>query len=286
MLPDLFKSTLRRMCILTGTAVWFALILSLSRHTTTAQNSQTIYLPLIASPTPFVHSINRLPNPSFEAGWYHPGGIPELQIPQSWTFTWLTGPTGYGNNPWDVWVRPEVRVLPSSQLPPHEHPLFIWDGNQTVKSFKAYGAISFQMTTNVTLEAGKYVFEMSVFPDLVVGYNPDGSKIWAPDPLSGEVKLAAGANSTDWLLPTFGRKNSFYFVFVLFEPQTWPVSAALKGRHAIVNNGWFIDDWWLWRQDDLPLPPGIYTGHGTPFINPPTILYGFPVGESSGQVDE
>jgi hypothetical protein len=214
-----------------------------------AQTNHTIYLPLITRHNPFPRGENLLANPSFEGDWYHPDGIPELQIPSGWAFSWQTGPTGYGNNPWDVWVRPEVRVLPSEQLPPHEHPLFIWDGNQTVKMFKGYGAISFELTSQLWLEPGTYVLEVSVFPDLVVGYDENGNKIWAPDPLSGEVKLLAGNGSTGWLLPTFGEKNTFYYVFTVSQRQNVWVGAAVRGRFAILNNGWFIDDWWLWRRD-------------------------------------
>lgn len=291
MSPNQLNFALGRARALLGTAVLLTFAVHFAHQAATAQDNQIIYLPIITSPGPFVHGINRLPNPSFEAGWYHPDDIPELQIPEGWVFTWQTGPTGFGNEPWDIWVRPEVRVLPSEQLPPHEHPLFIWDGNQTVKSFKASGAISFQMTTNVTLEPGKYVFEMSVFPDLIVGYNPDGSKIWAPDPLSGEVKFAAGNSATDWVLPTFGQKNTFYYVFIITQTQTIPISAAMRGRYAILNNGWFMDDWWLWQQDDLPLPPGVYTEWGAPALFaanyvPPVTPYTFPVGRPAAGIDE
>lgn len=29
-------------------------------------------------------------------------GIPELQLPNGWAFEWDEGPTGFGNQPWDV----------------------------------------------------------------------------------------------------------------------------------------------------------------------------------------
>lgn len=284
------KSALWCVLFCVGTAVLLTL-LSHQPRPVTAQDDHAVYLPLVSRPIIFTRGNNLLPNPSFESGWYHPGGIPELQIPEGWTFTWQTGPTGFGNEPWDVWVRPEVRVLPSEQLPPHEHPLFIWDGNQTVKIFKGNGAISFQMITYLLLEPGKYVFEMSVFPDLVVGYDDEGNKIWAPDPLSGEVRFIAGDQVTDWLLPTFGEKNTYYYVFIITQTQTILVSTAMRGRYAIQNNGWFMDDWWLWRQDDLTLPPGVYTRSGQPAMlaanaAPPVIPYTFPVGNPTMGTDE
>ena len=62
------------------------LIVSLSgkgQHFLSAGSSETIYLPLVSVPP---RGPNLLPNPSFEGGWYHPNGIPELQIPEDWQF--------------------------------------------------------------------------------------------------------------------------------------------------------------------------------------------------------
>jgi len=209
-----------------------------------SQNN-AVYFPLIQTPP---RGPNLLPNPSFEAGWYHPGGVSELQIPEGWQFWYEEGANSLDPDPWNEWVRPEVRVLASAYLPPAERPLFIWDGNQTVKVFKGYGAIHFELTTNLLLEPGDYVLEINLFPDLVVGYN-NGEKIWAPDPLSGEVKLIAGNRNTGWLLPTFGQKNRFRYAFTLNQTENVRVGAAMRGRWAIQNNGWFMDDWDLYKLD-------------------------------------
>ncbi|MCB8976937.1 MAG: hypothetical protein H6657_05865 [Ardenticatenaceae bacterium] len=206
---------------------------------TQAGTNQTLYLPLITVPP---LGPNLLANGSFEGGWYHPNGTPELQIPEGWQFTFAEGTNTLDPDPWNVWVRPEVRVLPSAFLPPAEHDLFIWDGDQTVKVFKDSGAISFELTTAVFLQPGTYLLVINVFPDLIVGYD-NGQKIWAPDPLSGEVKLIAGNGTTGWQLPTFGQKNRFQTTFTVTQPQTVVVGAAMRGRWAILNNGWFMDDW-------------------------------------------
>ena len=206
---------------------------------TQASANQTLYLPLITVPP---LGPNLLSNGSFEGGWYHPNGVPELQIPEGWQFTYAEGTNTLDPDPWNVWVRPEVRVLPSAFLPPAEHDLFIWDGDQTVKVFKDSGAISFELTTAVFLQPGTYLLVINVFPDLIVGYD-NGQKIWAPDPLSGEVKLIAGNGTTGWQLPTFGQKNRFHTTFTVTQPQTVVVGAAMRGRWAILNNGWFMDDW-------------------------------------------
>ncbi len=276
------KTAVPSLTLLVCTAV---LLLLLGRHTrqTEAGEEYTVYLPIIAKPEAptYPRGNNLLNNSSFEGGWYHPNGIPELQIPNEWVFVWEEGPTGFGSETWDVWVRPEVRVFPSYLLPPHEHPLFIWDGVQTVKIFKDSGAISFELTQNVWLESGTYVLEMSVFPDLVVYYE-NGEKVWAPDPLSGEVKLIAGNNNTGWLLPTFGDKNTYYFVFTVAQAQNVRVGAAMRGRWAIRNNGWFMDDWWLSRLPNTQFETGVFDGRGQPprfsdeYI-PPAEPYIFPV---------
>jgi hypothetical protein len=203
-----------------------------------------IYLPLITVPA---RGPNLLPNPSFEGGWYHLDDIPELQIPEDWQFAYDEGDNPLDSAPWNVWLRPETRVLSSAFLPPAEQALFIWEGDQTVKVFKGYGSISFALTTAVSLQPGTYILEINLFPDLVVGYD-NGQKIWAPDPLSGEVKLIAGNGTTDWLLPTFGQQNRFQTSFTLSNSQTVVVGAAMRGRWAIQNNGWFMDDWWLYQQ--------------------------------------
>ena len=222
-----------------------ALIAALWPQTQPAKaGSNTIYLPLVLTPD---LGPNLLSNASFEQGWYHPNGIPELQIPNGWQFTYAAGSNPLDPDPWNVWVRPETRVLPSAFLPPEEHDLFIWDGNQTVKVFKEHGSISFQLTRSMTLSPGTYVLVINVFPDLVVDYDSSGEKIWAPDPLSGEVKLIADSGTTGWMLPTFGQKNRFQTTFTLTQTKTVTLGAAMRGRWAIKNNGWFMDDWGLYK---------------------------------------
>jgi len=191
---------------------------------------------------------NLLPNPSFEEGWYHIDGIPELQVPNQWQLDWESGPNPLDFDP-APWVRPESRVLTPDFLPVDEHELFIWDGAQTVKIFKGTGAVSFRLTSSVQLQPGSYLLEIPVFPDLVDEY-VGGEKVWAPDPLSGEVRLVVGDRPTDWALPTFGQKNTFTYAFRVETPQDLRVGAAMRGRWAIENNGWFMDDWSLVRIGD------------------------------------
>ncbi len=190
---------------------------------------------------------NLLPNASFEEGWYHINGVPELQVPNRWILEWETGENPLDPDPWNNWVRPEIRVLTPDFLPPAEHDLFIWDGRQTVKVFKGQGAISFRLLTDVYLEPGSYQLEIYFFPDLVVDYSADGGKVWAPDPLSGEARLVMGAQTTPWVLPAFGQKNRLAHTFSVEVGQVMRLGAAMRGRWAIENNGWFMDDWSLRR---------------------------------------
>ena len=190
---------------------------------------------------------NLLPNPSFEGGWYNMNGIPELQLPNEWRLEWEEGNNPLDPDPWNAFVRPETRVLSKAFLPAFEHPLFIWDGEHTVKIFKEHGAISIRLLTTVNLPPGVYELQINVFPDLIVDYTAGGRKIWAPDILSGEVQLLADGQNGGWLLPRFGQKNTFSYRFVVAAAHPVTVGAAMRGRWAIANNGWFVDDWKLWQ---------------------------------------
>ena len=239
---------MKRISLLLGFLL-LVVIVNVESEKTAVANSEgqhTIHLPFIV----YHNNLgpNLLHNGSFEGGWYHPNGIPELQIPDDWAFVWDEGPTGFGNEPWDVWVRPEVRVLPSEQLPAHERDVFIWDGNQTVKIFKGWGAISFRLTTQVNLQPGTYVLAIRLFPDLVVDYQ-NGEKIFADDPYSGEVAFIIDGQQSDWLLPDIGQRNQLVQLFTVTQSGTQEIGAAIRGRYALQNNGWFMDMWTLQRVE-------------------------------------
>lgn len=194
-------------------------------------------------PPPVPTGANLLPNGSFEAGWYNLNGVPELQLPNQWLFEWDEGPTGLGSEPWDVYVRPETRVLPAAYLPDSERGLFIWDGNQTVKIFKGRGAISYRLLTDVVLAPGTYRLTVNLFPDLVASVNGD-SKVWAGAG-AGEVAFRVGGQQTGWQQTAVGQRNSLSHTFTISQNQTVRLGVAIRGRYAILNNGWFMDDWSL-----------------------------------------
>jgi hypothetical protein len=195
-----------------------------------------------------VYGENLLPNSSFEEGHYNMWGIPELQLPVGWTFEWDENRTGFGNEVWDVYVRPEIRVMSTDFLPASEHSLFIYDGKHTIKAFKQNGAISFKLFREVYLEPGTYVLEINVYPDLYMDYQ-EGVKIWADDPLTGQVRFIA-PQATGWMGTQYGRKNTLTHMFTVDTPGNVPIGAAMRGNHAIMNDGWFFDDWLLRRIEN------------------------------------
>lgn len=207
---------------------------------------------IVATPDSPRSGANLLPNASFEEGWYHINGIPELQVPNRWTLEWQEGTNNLDPDPWNSYLRPESRILSGDFLPAREHSTFIWDGKQTLKIFKKTGAVHFWLTTNVDLQPGTYVFEINFFPDLIEGYTETGGKVWAPDPLSGEVLFIFNQPVGPWTFPDFGKKNTLQYRFDISAPTLVRIGAAFRGRWAIDNNGWFMDDWSLERITTEP----------------------------------
>lgn len=205
----------------------------------------TLPPPATPLPTPVLGD-DLLRNGDFEGGWYHMQGLPELQLPNRWIFEWDEGPTGFGTDPWDQWIRPETRVLPDLQLPVHERTLFILDGKQTIKIFKGNGSLSFRLYQELPLEAGSYRLTIRAFPDLIMDYD-GGQKVWSDDPLAGEIQIIAPNSDAGFLLPSFGTWNTVVRTFTLTEPATVRLGVGIRARFALPNNGWFFDHWELQR---------------------------------------
>jgi hypothetical protein len=192
---------------------------------------------------------NLFVNGSFEGGWYNQNGIPELQLPNGWAFAYDEGENPFDSAPYSAFVRPETRVLSKPFIPPSEHPLYFTDGEYTVKLFKGFGATSFRMWQDVTLQPGTYLIEIDAFPDMVVDW-VNGQKVWAPDPFSGELRFIVGSGGSGWIQPPFGQMNTFSHTFHIDQAQTLSVGVAFRGRYAIANDGWFTDNWRLRRVGD------------------------------------
>ncbi len=201
-----------------------------------------------ALPPDLVLGVNLLPNGSFEEGHYNQNGIPELQLPNGWRLEWDEGPTGFGAASWDVYVRPEARVLSTAFLPPEEHGLYIYNGQHTIKIFKGSGAVSFRLLTDVTLEPGTYVIEAKMFADVVETWE-NHTKVWPIDPDAAGFHFIVGDGGTIWTRQNYGQINIHNWIFTIDQPQTISVGIALHGKYAISNNGWFIDDLSLRRVE-------------------------------------
>lgn len=231
---------------------FFVLILGITTAVSAKQQNGTIfdhflYLPLVKKPA-YILNKNVLLNSSFEGDWYHPGDVPEFQIPEHWEFDYLSDENGdppLDPDPQNIWQPPEVRVLYQAYLPPHEQDQFIWDGEHTVKVFKGYSAVSFELSQLLLLDPGIYLFEVHVFPDMVAGY-VDGHKVYASDPLSAEIRLSANGGDTGWMMPTIGQKNRITYQFNVGQQRWVRVKVEMRGRWALENNGWFLDDWALY----------------------------------------
>jgi LysM repeat protein len=198
--------------------------------------------PTAAAP---ITGANLLPNPSFEGGSYDLYGAPELQVPEGWIMEIDEGgilAPGTG----EPFIRPESRIAPIWGLPAAEGPLFVYDGNWTIKVFKGGHPISFRLFTDVYLQPGTYRFVAQYFPDLVLAYE-QGGKVWATDPLSGEVRFIRGSGGSGWTTVTTGQKNVMIQTFTVTTAGTVRIGVGFRTRFVIANNGFFLDAWSLQR---------------------------------------
>ncbi|MGD2049171.1 MAG: hypothetical protein PVH03_06730, partial [Chloroflexota bacterium] len=62
---------------------------------------------------------------------------------------------------------------------------------------------------------------------------------------SGELRFIVNTEVDNWILPRFGEKNEYSHAFEVTQAQNVRLGVAFRGRWAIANNGWFMDDWSL-----------------------------------------
>ncbi|MBK7919359.1 MAG: hypothetical protein IPJ94_24485 [Chloroflexi bacterium] len=107
-------------------------------------------------------------------------GVSEWQLPDEWRLA-DEGPNnlvpGSGGN----FLRPEVRLLASADLPPGEREQFVFDGQKTIKAFKGDAPTNFAIYTDVALQPGTYRFTIRFFPDTVIVYD-GGKKVFSQEP--------------------------------------------------------------------------------------------------------
>ena len=192
---------------------------------------------------------NLLRNPSFEAGIHHPGGIEELHIPDEWLFSYATDAivNPHDPAPHAQFVRPEVRVLGKSDLPPAEHDLFILDGVQTLKIAKDSGSWFAALYQTITLEPGDHRAKIRIFGDLVKRYSgPD--KVWADDPAGrdGLFRFIVNSQRTSWHSIIPGQWNTFTHTFTNKPgPIDVTIGADIMCPYPLKNNCIFADAWEL-----------------------------------------
>ncbi|MEZ4512211.1 MAG: LysM peptidoglycan-binding domain-containing protein [Chloroflexota bacterium] len=196
-----------------------------------------------APPAPAVGQ-NLLPNPSFEEDWYFFNGINELQLPIHWSAFTDEGPNPFTDDPNDLFLRPEIRVITTADLPDAERAQFVFNGNKTIKAFKGHGPTSFGIFTDIALPAGSYRFTVRYFPDTVLDYNGN-QKVWNTDPQAAEVRVIYNNGGTNWAGTNVATRNTTTYEFKLDAPTTVRLGAAFRNRYINNNNSWFIDDWSL-----------------------------------------
>ena len=187
---------------------------------------------------------NLLPNPSFEEDWYFFQGVSEWQIPNGWLLAVDEGPNTLEGGSGGNFLRPEIRVVPSSDIPASEHSQFIFDGQKTIKAFKGGAPTSFAIFTDVTLPPGQYRLSINFFPDIVGAYN-GGNKVWATQALSSEARVIVNDGGTGWVVPQPGSRATLTYDFTVEAEGQVRVGAAFRSRFVNHNNGWFLDAWSL-----------------------------------------
>ena len=187
---------------------------------------------------------NLLPNPSFEEGWYFFQGVSEWQIPNGWLLAVDEGPNTLEGGSGGNFLRPEIRVVPKTDIPPAEHASFVFDGQNTIKAFKGGAPTNFAIFTDITLQPGRYRLTINFFPDVVIIYD-NSNKVWATQPLSSEARVIVDNGGTEWIVPQAGSKATLTYDFVVQETRTVRVGGAFRSRLVNNNNGWFLDAWSL-----------------------------------------
>lgn len=189
---------------------------------------------------------NLFRNGDFEGDWYF-YLYNELQVPESWLLATDEGPNTLEGGPGGNFNRPEVRVVGTNQLPEAEWPLFVFNGNKTVKAFKGGAPTAFSLFQDVFLQPGRYRMTLNFFPDIVADYNQGGARTFNTHPLAGEARIIHNDGGT-WFTPVIaGQKNTRVYDFTVSRTGTVRLGASFRNRFETANNGWFLDDWRLQR---------------------------------------
>ena len=77
----------------------------------------------------------------------------------------------------------------------------------------------------------------------------EGHKNPPSDPSAGEAMLFAGTSGTGWIANNYQNRNTLSHTFTIDTAQTVAVGVGFRGRYAIANNGWFVDNLSLRRWE-------------------------------------
>lgn len=203
-------------------------------------------------------AVELLENGDFGGGWYHINDstgneIRELQIPSGWELQWEENePTGFGDQPWDVYVRPEVRVLNRGMLPAAEHKDFILGRDDwTLKIFKGFGCWSVRLIQRVHFpQPGRYRLTVPLFVDMVKAYK-DGRKVWADDGRDCQIALWIGGqydpapDGQEWHNLAAGRIHRVSTEYMALVEGEQYIEVHIRANFALANSGVFTDGWEL-----------------------------------------
>lgn len=195
----------------------------------------------VKSTGPF--NVNLFPNASFDDDWYF-AGFSELQIPIGWQVYTNEGINDLVPGSGGVFLRPEIRVVPFTDLPPTERALYIFNGEKTIKAFKGGAPTNFAIFTDISLTPGRYRMTLNFFPDTVAQYN-GGQKIFVTDSLGAEMYIVHNNRTADWQPVQIGQRNTVTYEFNVGKTGIVRLGGGFRNRFIAANNGWFLDDWIL-----------------------------------------
>ena len=120
-----------------------------------------------------------------------------------------------------------------------------WDLNEVLVIYGfselSWGIFSVFGLRFIFMLPGTYIVEANMFADIVADWE-DNRKVWAADPGAAQFRFIVGDGGTNWTRQNFGQRNTHNWTFTLEEPKTVKVGIWLRGKYAIANNGWFIDN--------------------------------------------
>ena len=171
--------------------------------------------------------------------------VQEYQLPTGWRVEDVQD--NVNNQFGFTFLKPEIRTLSKSDLPPDEQDLFISDGIFAVKMFKGGAPIQATFITEdpIQLSQGEYLVTVKFFADRVVSNN--GGKEFHTNPDAAKVQGVFGSQKTAMTDVALGQPNSISFPFNLQSSQALRVGLVFQANLPGSNNGWFIDDWSLVR---------------------------------------